>query len=187
MLFTESPLIISTQRLTLRPVETKDFPVVGRALSDPMVVRYYGVQYATPEEARIQMQWFDDIKTAGTGFWWAICTSGNAECIGAVGLNDLNALSRKAQLGFWLLPAYWGNGYGTEAVRAIVQHAFTHFHLSRIEAHVETENRQSARLLTRAGFRLEVTRVECEQKGDRRISLDVFVALHQMGQESGSS
>lgn len=57
---------------------------------------------------------------------------------------------------FWaLLPEHWGNGYATEAARAMVSYAFEELHLLRIVATTEHDNHQSVAVMRRLGMTIE--------------------------------
>ena len=167
--------MITTERLLLRLIRDSDASVVCRALSDPEVVRYYGVRYKTPEAAADQMRWFEDLVSTGTGMWWAICESPNTECIGAAGLNNIETLNGQAEIGFWLIPEYWGRGFGTEAAKGVLDYAFSILQLRRVVALVEPENLASVRSLERAGFDFEARRPGDEERDGKPVTLDVYV------------
>jgi len=61
----------------------------------------------------------------------------------------------EADIGYELAPAHWGRGYATEAARAIVAFGFRELGLHRISATCIADNEGSARVLKRAGLRLE--------------------------------
>ncbi len=61
----------------------------------------------------------------------------------------------KAELGYWLAKPYWGKGLMTEAVRKVAAYAFSELELMRITANVFVFNQASARVLEKAGFKLE--------------------------------
>jgi RimJ/RimL family protein N-acetyltransferase len=69
-------------------------------------------------------------------------------------LDDVNA--RTAEIGYWLGFAHWGRGIASAAVPAVTRHVFaTRPELERIEAWVFGWNPASARVLEKAGYRLE--------------------------------
>ena len=76
---------------------------------------------------------------------------GKREAIGAVGL-ELHGRDRLT-LGYALAPEFWGNGYASEAVAAIVEAAFSLTQAIAINASVRVENPASRRVLEKAGFR----------------------------------
>ena len=77
--------------------------------------------------------------------------------MGTIGLYKYSETHRRAEMGYDLLKEYWGNGYISEAVRAITNYGFNDLGLIRIEATVDQENSRSIRVLERAGFKHEGT------------------------------
>lgn len=61
------------------------------------------------------------------------------------------------EVSYQFLPEWWGQGYATEAVQAVVTHALTHSGLPRVIAETQTANIASCRLLERIGMRLDRT------------------------------
>ena len=56
------------------------------------------------------------------------------------------------ELGCWLGVPYWGRGYATEAVRALIDHAFTGLELEALQAGARVTNPASRRVLEKCGF-----------------------------------
>lgn len=168
---------LSTPRLLLRRIIPDDLHHIYQGLSDPQVIQYYGVSYRTPEETQLQMDWYAHLEASGSGHWWAICSQEDKTFMGASGLNNLQQIHRKTELGFWLLPAYWGRGFAHEAVSAILEYAFQTLGLHRVEAQVEPENEACKRLLTHLHFSYEGTWRDCEMKNGRFISLEHYALL----------
>lgn len=174
---TPFPTLI-TPRLHLREIVASDLASVHRALSDPRVTAYYAVSFATLDETRTQMEWFEDLRRTGTGIWWAVCSAEDPRTlIGACGLNNWAAEHRRAELGFWLLPEAWGQSFMREALEALLTHAFTSLEMHRIEAEVEAENLACMRLLERLGFTCEGTRRACELSNGKWIDVRWYARL----------
>ena len=66
-----------------------------------------------------------------------------------------NAGSRCLMLGIWLRPEHRGRGLGAAAQRRMVELAFTHTNVNRVEAHTDVDNVAEQRALERAGFTRE--------------------------------
>lgn len=170
---TSFPMMI-TSRLSLKQILAEDVEHVYRGLSHPQVIRYYGVSYQTLEKTEEQMRWYRELES---GCWWALRTLKNATFIGAAGFNNLNREHRKAELGFWLLPECWGNGYMSEALKPIIAYGQEIMQLHRIEAFVESENRSSCSTLLKQGFRQEGSLRDSEIKNGQFISVHVFAKI----------
>lgn len=162
----------------MRQFNERDLENVFLGLSDPQVTKYYAVHFKTLEETKKQIEWFSELERKETGIWWAVCSPDNSIFYGAVGLYYLKREFNKAELGFWLIPEYWGAGIISESVLLALEYGFKKMHLKKIEAEVETENILSIRVLKKLQFVYEWTKKDCEIKNGRYISLDVF-ALHQ--------
>lgn len=170
--------ILKTQRLLLRPFENSDIENVFKGLSHPDVIKHYGVSYSSLEETKNQMQFFNDLEKNGSGRWWAVCSLGNTIFYGGCGLNNINKLHRRGEIGYWLLAEYWGNGIVAEALPLVYEYGFAHMNLHRIEAVVETENINSKKVLQKLGFDYEGTMKECEIKNGKYISLEIYSKLN---------
>ena len=164
---------IKTERLELCRFTDKDIQNVFKGLSHPDVIKYYGVNFKTLEATKEQMDWFKNLEETETGIWWAIWSKDKKKFYGAGGLNDRN--KTKAEIGFWLLPEFWGKGIMKEAMPLICNYAFTELGLKRIEGFVETENSNCKKGLTKLNFKHERTDVDCEIKNSKKISVDVYV------------
>src|SRR5690349_8386060 len=87
--------------------------------------------------------------------WYAIRRSdaaSSARVVGAGGFLGPPTPEGEVEIGYSLLPETRGQGYATELVRALLEHAFTHLDVQRIVAHTAEGNEASAAVLTRAGF-----------------------------------
>lgn len=169
---------LHTPRLLLRPMASSDQPRVYAALSDPRVNAHTGIAYGSYEDTARQMRWYDELRASGHGAWWAVCLPERpAELIGAIGLTQRVAEHRRAEVGYWLLPDGWGQGFAGEALAALLAHAFGPLGLHRIGAEVDTDNPRSRALLERHGFRHEGIRRAYEWKDGRPIDLAVYARL----------
>jgi [ribosomal protein S5]-alanine N-acetyltransferase len=75
--------------------------------------------------------------------------------IGAMGLRDIDTEHSLAEMGFWIGLDWWGQGYATEAGRAVLQFGFEQLNLNRVHAHHMVRNPASGRVLEKIGMRQE--------------------------------
>ena len=135
--------------------------------SDPRVTRFVGGPRPA-EEIRAQMT--DTIRRGGNGFVgvWAISNRETQEKIGTTALLPMPIESTETdfaslepgtwpnapiEIGYHVLPGFWGLGYATEAARRIVEAAFEATPLESIFATFDPENSASREVLIKAGFR----------------------------------
>lgn len=166
-----------TNRFLLRKFSQNDLENVYKGLSHPEVVKYYGIRYDSLEATNEQLKWFAELENEGTGIWWAICFQENQEFCGAIGFTNVNKPLHKAEIGFWLLPEYWGKGIVAEVLPLVCNHAFENLGLQRIEAYVETENLACLAVMKKNNFVLEEILKECELKDGKFINLALYALL----------
>jgi len=56
------------------------------------------------------------------------------------------------EIGYWLGVPFWGHGYATEAVRAMIDHAFADLDHEALQAGARVTNPASRRVLEKCGF-----------------------------------
>jgi ribosomal-protein-alanine N-acetyltransferase len=169
--------VIKTERLLLRQFVDSDLESVFKGLSNPEITKYYAVSYPTLEATKEQMKFFADLEANETGIWLAISSLDNRIFYGAGGLNNLSKAHKKAEIGFWLLPEYWGQGIMKEAMPIICNYGFDILELHRIEGFVETANKNCKNAMAELDFNHEGTMIDCEIKNGRFISLDIYAIV----------
>ncbi|MCX2740420.1 GNAT family N-acetyltransferase [Pontibacter anaerobius] len=175
---------LTTDRLRLRLIQPADVEFILQGLSDRRVTKYYAVHFDTLEQVeQEQMSFYKDLLESGTGAWWCFSLKEDDRPIGACGLNNLEAEHRKAEIGFWMLPPYWGHGYTSEAAAAVLKYGFEQLGLNRIEAEVEGGNEASGQVLRKLGFTLEGRLCEREFKAGRFVDLLYFGLLRKDWQQ----
>jgi ribosomal-protein-alanine N-acetyltransferase len=103
----------------------------------------------------------------GTGARLVMERASDEAFIGWCGLTRWNPDYRSASLGYCLAEGAWGDGYATEAARAVVGWGFDTLDLNRVQAETDTRNTASARVLERLGFVREgELREDCVVNGD---------------------
>lgn len=109
---------------------------------------------------------------------WAIASS--VELVGGIGVHvQRDVYSHSAEIGYWLGEPFWGEGIATAAVKAIVDHAFSHFDIVRLFAGVFEWNPASARVLEKAGFRCESRMKKAVFKDGKDIDQLMYVLLRE--------
>ncbi|MGD8505154.1 MAG: GNAT family protein [Candidatus Bathyarchaeota archaeon] len=148
---------LETNRLILREMKLDDVDFYFRHFSNDEIIQ--GSCFPGPESLEAARQ---ELKRycimpfqENRGIRWGIVRKGDEELIGSCGYYDWNKTARRAEIGYDLDPAYWGQGIMTEALRAVLEYGFGKMDLNRIQAIIDSENVQSLRLVERLGFRKE--------------------------------
>ena len=167
--------VLKTSKLLLRNFEKSDLRNIYQGLSNPLVTKYYAVHFNSLEETKKQLEWYDSLLKNQTGIWWAICDNLNKEFYGGIGLNDISFKKKTAEIGFWLLPEFWGKGILQQVMPHVCNYAFENLKVNQLEAYVETENLNCKKALKKLDFNLMKTKIDYEIKYGQSISLDIFV------------
>lgn len=144
---------IATERLHLRRFTAQDVDAVHAYHSLETVARYQMWEPRTREQVAAK------IKTWMVGepqsIVAAVTLKQSGALIGDVVLLHRDSEARQAEIGFSFNPAFAGQGYATEAVRAVLEVGFGPFNLHRIFGRCDARNEPSWRLMQRVGMRRE--------------------------------
>jgi len=147
---------LTAERLSLRWLTKADVSDLYAVFSDPEVMRYWStIPFATLSEAEDYMRRIHEYFAKRSLFQWGIEHTADARVIGTCTLYRLDFAHRRAEIGFALARAYWGQGLAREALRTLLAFVFGELDLHRLEADADPRNERSLRLLESQGFRRE--------------------------------
>ena len=144
---------LTTFRLCLGPVKTADYPAIASLNADPAVQRFLCLSKVPPtyEEALVDLPCFLSTPAPTGGGIWCICNRSTTDFLGLILLLYAENYS-KIELGYRLLPKFWGHGYVTEAGFTVVNHAFTNLGLTELCAIIHPDNTASKSVAEKLGF-----------------------------------
>lgn len=87
---------------------------------------------------------------------FAITDKQSGELYGFVGVSH-SKTHKNGEMGYWIGEEYWGNGYATEAVCALIEFAFEEKNFHRVFARRFSSNTSSGKVMTKAGMTYEGT------------------------------
>ncbi|MCF6406282.1 GNAT family N-acetyltransferase [Chitinophaga filiformis] len=147
---------LSTGNISLRAIDERDIAALFSLFSHEKVVRFMDIgRFVNVSEAAQLIAFFRDKLASGEGMRWAITINGHNELIGTCGFHHINRIHYKMELGYDLLPSYWGKGIMTNSIHRLMQYGFEDLQMNRIEAFVDPANIHSRQLLERLGFERE--------------------------------
>ncbi|EJL20790.1 acetyltransferase, ribosomal protein N-acetylase [Caulobacter sp. AP07] len=134
---------IRTPRLLLRRAEEGDLSALHGIMSDPVAMKYW----STPPHVDLDVtrRWLASMIEAPAEISDDYIVERDGQVIGKLGA------WRLPEIGFLLSRAAWGQGYGREALRAFIAHAFAG-RTDHLTADVDPDNAASLALLAGAGF-----------------------------------
>ena len=156
--FTSMKVSLTSPRLTLKEVRSKDLALVHELHSFPEVDRYNtrGLPENIAETERSLAEWLLE-QQAVPQLHYVFCITDirTSEFAGMIGLRLGKIKYRIAEVWYKLHPDHWGKGFATEALNAVLHFGFKDLQLHRIEAGCAVENVASARVMEKAGMQRE--------------------------------
>lgn len=139
--------VLETKRLALRAPRLGDAKMVAALANDRRIAE---------NTARIPHPY----KTADAEGFIAGANKAGGEAVFLITLRDATVIGacgivmqeRNAELGYWLGVPYWGKGYATEALHAVIDYAFTDLEHEALQAGARVTNPASRRVLEKCGF-----------------------------------
>lgn len=89
---------------------------------------------------------------SNTSIAWAVCLKEDNKMIGHVGYHRIDFTNHRAEIGYALLSQFQNKGFGSEALKVILDIAFNQFNFHSLEADVNPANNPSIKLITKMGF-----------------------------------
>lgn len=148
---------LETERLVLREFRDEDWAEVFAYQSDPRYLQYYPFTDRSVEEVKEFIQMFLDhqVQKPRIKFQLAVTLKSTGGLIGNCGIRLDKPDAHQGDIGYELSPEHWGQGYATEAARAMIDFGFSSLRLHRIWSWCIADNQRSARVLEKQGMCLE--------------------------------
>jgi len=174
-------VVLETERLVLRRPTLADVKAIARVINDRRIAQNTARiphPYAVSDAEHFVN--FVGNQPQDTNF----LITHDGEVIGGVGVGLRSAAP---EIAYWLGVPFWGQGYATEAARAVIDYAFEEFGAQELRAGVRVVNPASRRVLEKCGFQwtnvelLRVLSLGCSVPVDRfRLERGVWSSLKSL-------
>jgi len=147
---------LETARLRLRHLQAADAGFIVELLNDPSWLRYIGdknVHNADDALGYINNGPIDSYQRLGFGLY-CVERQDNGAAIGLCGLIKRATLPH-IDIGFALLPAYFGQGYILEAAQAVIDQGRREYGLRRLLAITSPDNHASISVIRKLGLQAQ--------------------------------
>ena len=139
---------------SVRPWRASDAGPLVKYANNANIARNLRDRFPHPYTLRDAKAFIHSTASARPHVSFAIIVDGEAG--GGIGISAGSDVERfSAEIGYWLGEPFWGRGIATEAVRLVSAYAFDTCGLLRLYALPFAENRQSIRVLEKAGYTRE--------------------------------
>lgn len=144
---------LSTQRLLLRKLSMEDLTDYFQFTSDPEVTKFMCFQpHRDLQESAASiakaLQRYED----GNFFRWGIERKDTGQLIGVIDLLRFREAEKSCSFAYMLARDQWGQGYGSEALAAVVDFGFSQLQLEQIEADHMAPNLASGAVMRKIGM-----------------------------------
>jgi ribosomal-protein-alanine N-acetyltransferase len=145
---------MTTDRIGFRRWTAEDLPLALAIWGDPLVTRLVA-DLGNPgvEQARVRLEREIANEQQFGVQYWPTFLLGDGQHLGCCGLRPYRPDEGTFEVGAHLLPQWWGQGLATEAVAAVLAHAFGPLRSRGLFARHNPHNHGSARILEKLGFR----------------------------------
>jgi RimJ/RimL family protein N-acetyltransferase len=149
----KNPFLIGP-RLYFRPLEREDAPRLAAYINDPAVRRTLLIY--RPMSVEREHAWLEELRKDEHQVVVGIARQSDDELIGTTGLHRIDLRARTTEFGLSLGDrSAWGQGFGTEATRMMLDYAFGTLNLNRVWLQVYASNTPAIRVYEKTGFRKE--------------------------------
>jgi len=144
---------ITTERLFLRPYELSDAQRVSELCNNYNIYRST-LSLPHPYPVESALAWIptheENFKNDRC-YEFAIADKATGELYGAIGLSN-HQNNKNGEIGYWIGEEYWGNGYATEALKAIIDFAFSEKGYHKVWGRLFAANPASGKVMQKAGM-----------------------------------
>jgi [ribosomal protein S5]-alanine N-acetyltransferase len=151
-----------TERLVLRNISDKDIKDLIENINNLNVSKWLLV-VPYPYTEKNAKWWIDHCKEKDKEYNFCIELKSEKKLIGGIGLSHVDKFQGTAEVGYWLGENYWKKGYGSEALKVLIDFSFNKLKLRKLEAGVFSKNPGSGKLLEKFGFVKEGIRKEARR------------------------
>lgn len=158
---------LETERLILRDYIKEDFDAYCRLKMDSKTMYYLqDIQLHSLEEARNDFEnVLSDMDSENRQFYFLhIELKDTHEQVGSIGYTvvDDTPVGKIVHLGYFTYPKFWGNGYTSEALKKLLEFAFTENNVYRVTTGCLAENKGSERVMQKNGLIKEAEHIDYE-------------------------
>lgn len=139
--------VLETERLVLRAPQLGDAKAIAKLANDRRIAENtariphpYGLT-----DAKDYITWANETRAES-----AFLITLDDEVIGACGVGHVDG--ENPEIGYWVGARYWGQGFATEAARAVIDYGFERFEFEALHSSARVTNPASRRVLEKCGF-----------------------------------
>ena len=180
MTFNKENRTLSAERLILRPFALSDAQRISELCNNYNIYKNtLTLPFPYPIESALSWIPTHDENFANDKLYdFAITDIATGELYGAIGLSN-NQRHKNGEIAYWIGEDYWGNGYATEAVKAVIGFAFTEKGYHKVWGRFFTTNPSSGKVMEKAGMVKEGLQIGHVIKEGKFMDLALFGIINK--------
>ena len=148
----EEKMKFKTKDFILRPPKKGDENSLWENYNEPQVIKSF---VTNPNEKQFKSDFKKGLKKKEKDAERLIIGV-DGKAVGKINVKLFDLYNKtKAKIGYWIGKKYRGRGIVTKVIKLAVPYWMKKYKLKRVEARARTYNKSSARVLEKAGFKLE--------------------------------
>jgi RimJ/RimL family protein N-acetyltransferase len=152
---------INSERLQLRPLREEDVHDLFFIRTHPDVNRFLHRNIPSKiEDVELFIQKIKELQKDRKGIYWIIGDKLTHQFFGTICLFDIDIEHKQADIGYELLPQFWGKGIMSEAIDAVLNYVQNNLGLTILKGYSAIGNDHSNQLLQKKGFKKADSDVE---------------------------
>lgn len=145
------------EKICLRAYKEGDIPLATKYINDKELKKLLVTTIPFPMTNWEEEEWIKSQKSNNQGIYnFAIEDIESGKYIGGCGIQSVNWLARVATIGIMIGDKnYWGRGYGTDAIKTLVNFIFNDMNINKIRLGTFSFNERAIKSYEKCGFQVE--------------------------------
>ena len=143
---------IKSNKLLLREIKKTDLSKCIKWLHDPEITKFLSndIKNVTEEE---ETRWFESVKRSNNDIVFSIIIRDSQEYIGNCSLNKIDWIHKTCRMGIFIGDKeFWNKGFGTLAIKVLIDFALNKIGMNKIELIVYEYNHRAMKVYKNCGF-----------------------------------
>ncbi len=145
------------EMVRLREYHKEDIPTVWKYINDPEIKGLLNPGIPFPWKLEEEEKWYEEQNAKGDLYNFAIEKKTDGKYIGGCGINNIDWKNSVATVGIFLGKEFLSQGYGTDAMKVLVEFIFNQVNIHKVVLHVFSFNKRAIRSYEKVGFKIEGT------------------------------
>ena len=142
--------MLEGDRVTLRPARRDDTEIINEFWNDVEMASLASNRAPRPRSVEDTQALLDDLEKRDDHVRFVIEVEG--QVVGDCSLHDIDTFNRQCDVGISLGRPHWGQGYGQDALKTLVDYAFKHHNMHRVGLEVLADDERAVGCYRKVGF-----------------------------------